>query len=306
MLAALKFKGQTLYEGFFRHLLAKLFHSIPGKNLLLKQVRAHWRLPEWACRWLRFSGSFETTVENKQLLLSSEGEHIENVIFWRGLLGGWEKISLGVWMKLTSDADYILDIGANTGIYALVAKSINPKAKVYGFEPLARIYQKFQNNCRLNSFDIQCYQAAVSNQDGTATIYNPTGHVYSATLDKKHNFPALKVLETTVKTIRLQSFFEQEHIKKNCLIKLDIEGHEPEALEGMGELLSQLRPNLLVEITSEDCASRVEKFLAGLDYLYFDIDEINPPKALAKLRKSSKWNILACQKPAAIKLGIVN
>ena len=49
------------------------------------------------------------------------GLELENELFWAGLEGGWEKTSMSLWIKLVKASVVVLDIGANTGLNALVA-----------------------------------------------------------------------------------------------------------------------------------------------------------------------------------------
>jgi ribosomal protein L11 methylase PrmA len=99
-----------------------------------------------------------------------------------GIKDGWEKVSTGLWIKLCRESEVIIDIGANTGVYSLIAKTVNPGAKVFAFEPVERVFEKLQGNCRLNNYDIGCFKKAVSNYSGKAKIYDTAGeHIYSVT-----------------------------------------------------------------------------------------------------------------------------
>lgn len=297
---------EKIYRGKLRQLLGTAYHLIPGKDPLLKVIRNHWQLPESAYRWIRYRGVFTVDVNGDSFQLRSDGEHTESSIFWGNLDGALEGVSFRLWSEIVKDANTIFDVGANTGIYSLIAKSVNPAARVFGFEPIERICRKFESNKNLNDFDIECLQLAVSDKDGTAVIFDPGGHVYSVTLNENHNPPGVQFKETVVKTARLDSFMKERHLGKVDLIKLDIEGHEPEALLGMGSFLSESRPALLVEITTDEKAKQIEKVLSGLDYLYFDIDEKNEPKHAKHLRKSSKWNWLICSEKVAKRLKLLS
>ena len=83
-----------------------------------------------------------------------------------------EKISL--WMQLAKNSNVIFDIGANTGLYGLVAKSINSSSKIYSFEPLPGVYRFLDKNIQENSFDINSYELGLSNYDGKAKVYSPS------------------------------------------------------------------------------------------------------------------------------------
>ena len=45
--------------------------------------------------------------------------------------------------------DVIFDIGANTGIYSMVTKAINPSSKIHAFEPSKQTYFKLKLNSRI-------------------------------------------------------------------------------------------------------------------------------------------------------------
>ena len=77
-----------------------------------------------------------------------------------------------------------MDIGANTGVYSLVTKTLNPNAKVIAFEPIQRTFEKLVYNNFINNYDIICEQTALSDKDGQGYIYDPdTVHNNLATLN---------------------------------------------------------------------------------------------------------------------------
>src|SRR5262249_42109813 len=88
------------------------------------------------------------------------------------------------------------------------------------------------------------------------------------------------------------------------LIKVDVEGHEPEVLEGMGPFLAESKPTLLIEVLSDSAGEKLEALLGPLEYLYFDLDEIGPPRKRPHIRKSSHWNYLVAQPAVAETLAL--
>jgi len=57
----------------------------------------------------------------------------------------------------------IMDIGANTGLYAIIAAIENPTAKVYAFEPHPIIFKYLKENIKTNSLDnIAAEQSALT------------------------------------------------------------------------------------------------------------------------------------------------
>lgn len=285
--------------------LKKLYNLLPFKKYLFLLIRP-FHLSESIYKHLHFKGVIKVKINNRHFLMNHFGYQVENDIFWAGLTGNWEKISLDLWIKLCENSNVILDIGANTGIYSLVAKTVNPAASVFGFDPVKRVFDKYVDNCRLNNFDIKCFETALSDYDGEATIYDTDSeHTYSVTVNKNTTSSETKTIETKIKTKKLSTFILENNIQKIDLIKMDVETHEAEVLNGMGEYISKFKPTFLIEILNDTVGANVESYFKNLDYLYFNIDEINPPKKVEKIGKSSHFNYLICNKEIAKKLNLI-
>eukprot|EP01041_Mallomonas_annulata_P041185 gene41185-65209_t len=138
-----------------------------------------------------------------------------------------------LWIKLSLNSDVILDIGANTGIFSLVSKAVNPEAKVFGLEPIHRIHEKYKKNAELNNFKIVCEELALSNEDKMGVIYDiPDEMAYSCSLNENVLNPNLNPFATEVEIKTLDTYIEQNNIQKIDLIKIDVETFEPQVLEG--------------------------------------------------------------------------
>ena len=81
------------------------------------------------------------------------GTQLENDLFWSGYGNGYEVTSLHLWAYLAKTVETIFDIGANTGVYALAAKTANVKARVFAFEPVVSISDRLKSNIELNVLD---------------------------------------------------------------------------------------------------------------------------------------------------------
>jgi hypothetical protein len=103
---------------------------------------------------------------------------------------------------------------------------------------------------------------------------------------------------------RLDALIERHAIDRLDLVKVDVEGHEPQVLDGMGTYLRRWRPTLLIEVLTDAAGAALENRLEGLGYLYFDIDEVGPPRQTSHIRKSAHWNYLICQPMIAELLGL--
>lgn len=187
---------------FIKKIFKGFYNFIPFKQQIFSILKIFWTPPESIFKHLHFKGKFKVKInQSKSFMLNHFGLQCENEIFWMGWKHNWEKESIKVWGKLCKDSQIILDIGANTGIYSLVAKTINPNSKVYAFEPELFFYDMLQKNNSLNNFDIQSYPKAISNYDGDIIIEAFSGQSKSF----------------TVESITLDTFIKQNEIKKNRL-----------------------------------------------------------------------------------------
>jgi FkbM family methyltransferase len=288
-----------------KHLLKSLYINLPWKQEVFSIIKKVYKPPRSLYQHLYFNGIFQVKVGKEHFYLKHYGYQIENSIFWEGI-ESWEKISTSLWIQLCKKADIILDIGANTGIYSLVACSVNTQARVYAFEPVSRVFDKLVENVQLNKFNVVSYEAAVSNFDGRAVIYDqPTEHILSVTVNKNTQDPSIPVIEKEIRTVTLASFIEENKIPKIDLMKIDVETHEPEVLEGMKAYLGEHMPTLLIEILEDEIGRKVEAILKGLGYLYFDIDEVNRPRQVNRLVRSSYYNYLICDHETAHYLNLL-
>ncbi len=287
-------------------LLKKIYNLLPFKKELFSLLKFVWTPSETIYRHLHFKDVFTVKIDSaKKFKMKHYGFQLENAIFWSGLTEGWEKESIKLWIALCKDADVIVDIGANTGVYSLVAKTIQPSASVYAFEPVKRVYQKLRENITLNSLDIKTYERAISNANGTATIYDTdSAHTYSVTVNKNMYSNDTKVIESIIQTSTLDTFIKENKLSKIDLIKIDVETHEAEVLEGFSEYLNVFKPTMLIEILTDEIGHKIETQVKDLNYLYFNIDELGSVRQVGSLSKSDYYNYLFCTAEVAKKLNL--
>lgn len=278
-----------------------IYNTIPFKRPLFEKIKRNFNLPRSIYHYLRFTGEFEVKVDQiSSFTIMNHAMQLENDVFWKGLQGGWEHTSMEIWKTLSKEANVIFDIGANTGIYALVSKSVNPKAEVHAFEPIERVFEKLTLNQRLNNFDTICNIEALSNYNGEATIYDKnTDHMYSVTVNEDRSDNPKSSLPTIIKTKRLDTYIEEKNLDKIDLMKIDVEAHEPQVLEGMGKYLKEFMPTILIEILEDDIGAKVELAIKGVPYLFFEIDENTGMKPAKSLKQANSWNYLLCSEQTA-------
>jgi len=149
---------------------------------------------------------------------------------------------------LCAQANCILDVGGYTGMMSIVAAMVNENAKIHYFGPMERIVERAQINFRINGIQskIQVHPVAVSNKAGALKInlYRPDNFLGTgSSLSEK---PGKEVItEKLISTVSLDPIFFNEKID---IVKLDVEGHEIEALHGMRNIIQRDRPKVIVEV----------------------------------------------------------
>jgi FkbM family methyltransferase len=256
--------------------LKKIYSLLPFKKEFFMLLKMIYTPKESVYKHLHFKGIINIPVDDKHSFkIRHYGFQIENSIFWEGLKDGWEKVSIGLWIDLCRKSEVIIDIGANTGVYSLIAKALNADSKVYAFEPVKRVFEKLEANNNLNDYTIKCYQQAISNSNGKAIIYDlpNSDHIYSVTVNKNIHDPSMETISTEIDTITLDTFIDKERLSKIDLIKIDVETHEAEVLEGFKKHLKEFLPTILIEILNDEVGANVQKIVQDMNYLYFNIDE---------------------------------
>ena len=295
--------------------LKQIFQALPFKKQVFQLIRTVYTPPQSVYKHLFFDGKFEVKIDKDHSFYMNQynthGYSIEDDMFWLGLShNNREKQSLDLWQKLSSQSAVIFDIGANTGLFSLISKCVNPQSQVYGFEPIDRTFQKFANNCRVNGYDVHCEPIALSDNTGVSYIYDlPVENLYSATLNQSfsdNHHEGMGQIKISIATKTLADYIEENGIKQIDLMKIDVEMHEPEVLEGMKGYLKQFQPTILIEILGDEIGAKVQKLFSGIDYLYFNLDEKTKPKLVPAITKSESYNYLVCKKEIAVGLGLLS
>jgi FkbM family methyltransferase len=126
-----------------------------------------------------------------------------------------------------------VDVGANNGAFALqMARKVGEKGLVHAFEPDQQVFARLQHNCRLNGFEdrLHCHNIAVSNHTGPISFYQSArDHSGWGSLVR---FGDIAVKTQEVEGVKLDDFLARERIRRVDVLKIDVEAHEPELLEG--------------------------------------------------------------------------
>lgn len=286
-----------------RKMARGILQVLPMKERLFKSLRDTASVPERVYRHLYFQGPMTVRIDDAtEFQLIHWGNQIENDIFWAGLGNNWEGTTLRLWLLLARQAGLILDIGANTGVFALCAKAINPRADVIALEPVARVYDRLVRNIALNGFDIDAVCAGASDVTGVATLFDvDSGHVYSASLEQKMLAGRQDVVEAKVPIVRVDELLAERCWRGTMLAKVDTERHESKVIEGFGSLIHSHRPVFVVEILDREIGNRIERHFKDKAYTYFEVIERVAVRRTSSLGAGER-NYLICPNEVAHQL----
>lgn len=128
-----------------------------------------------------------------------------------------------------------VDIGANLGYFTLMAsRLVGPSGKVIAFEPATMTYNYCKKNIELNKLhNVELYKNGLWSEKKTLTISD----------SHQLGFNHISNKGESIECIPLDSLYLTPD-----LIKMDIEGAEPYALQGMVETLKRCHPAIVMEV----------------------------------------------------------
>lgn len=141
---------------------------------------------------------------------------------------------------IKSDIKIAFDIGANKGIYSSALLKNFPNIKLFLFEPSSHNFNYLKTFFSRNE-NVNIYKNAVGNIQGKQALYSNFEGSGLASLTKRElTYLNIKFdHEETVQTIKLDSFLKNmTHVD---FIKIDVEGHELEVLNGIGEHIKKVK-----------------------------------------------------------------
>ena len=130
------------------------------------------------------------------------------------------------------------------------------------FEPGMRTYHRLTDNIKYNNFIAE--RMALSNTNGAGELYLPASHGCSS-LIKHPEFDGLKT--ESVPLMRLDDYINVNSIDNVGFIKIDVEGHEFEVIEGGIETINKFRPLILCESENRHIVHTGRTTQMFLDYM---------------------------------------
>jgi len=196
-----------------------------------------------------------------------------------GSLEAYGEFSIGEWElfdQLVKPGMTVVEIGANIGAHSVpLARKCFP-GPLFLFEPQQRIFQILCANLALNGIrNAIAYPEAAS--DGAGFVVVPPLD-YGA----QNNFGGVSVRADAegVKGLRVRATpLDSLGLAACHVIKIDVEGFEPQVLRGAERTIRERRPVLYVENDRQANQQEVLSLIAGMGYtMYWHLPPLFNPK----------------------------
>ena len=154
-----------------------------------------------------------------------------------------------------------IDVGANWGQYTSILQKHSKKCIV--FEPIPELANFLK---KVFGSKVLVEQVALSSKSGEGVLKIPENILGFSTIENANTLKGFKkIIETKVSLKKLDEY----DFGDVGFIKIDVEGHEEDVLQGSEILLRKYHPNLLVECEErhkKNTVEKISKFLKELGY----------------------------------------
>ncbi|MDB5411300.1 MAG: FkbM family methyltransferase [Rhodospirillales bacterium] len=208
--------------------------------------------------------------------------------------GNWEAEETRAFAAAIAPGDFVIDVGANFGHYALVAAGVVGAAGlVVAFEPHPAVFPLLADNVALQDHaNIVAEKAGLAEQPGTLDITtdldNPGGHSFVDGNVRTRGAGVAVALRGLDEYLTEKGFAD----RRLALLKIDVQGFEMRVLRGAAATIARHRPIVFCEVTPDalrvagDSHQALLEFFASRNYAARPIGHhYGPPKPFAEVAR---------------------
>lgn len=177
-------------------------------------------------------------------------------------------------LDLENETGWFFDVGANVGLYTWETSYISPGRPILAFEPDPENFELLRMTLRTAGLKkIDLCSNALSNRIANVnfhqdTITSATGSISGTEIPWVERYLGSPSKVISVNTTTMDTIIAH---KSPSLIKIDVEGHEFQVLEGATGMFSQIKPILILE-SFPPRQKKVVEFLLDYGYSIMDAD----------------------------------
>jgi len=173
-------------------------------------------------------------------IVLTSGDPAHRQIFFYGT---YEEHVTAVFRSRVKPNDTVVDVGANAGYFALLSRDLG--ADVHAFEPNPAMASLIRRSLELRGGGVKVVEQACSGREGIFPLYlAESTNMATGSL----NAEASGARSIDVSATTLDAYVRRTGIAPT-LVKVDIERHEADFVQGAVDTLASIRPDLVVEMT---------------------------------------------------------
>jgi FkbM family methyltransferase len=177
--------------------------------------------------------------------------------------GSFEPNEFAFLDKVLRPGMVFVDVGANDGYYTLfAARRVGPSGRVVAAEPSSRERAHLQRNLGRNGLDnVSVIPAAIGATSGLADLHLAHGvHAGHNTLGGFAHDDVVRASLERVPIEPLDAVIARLGLARVDFVKIDVEGAEARVIAGATNVLTSMRPMMLIEVN--DKALRAQNYCA--------------------------------------------
>lgn len=185
----------------------------------------------------------------------------DTIDFWACLESYEPDLTYFLITVLKENKGSFIDVGGHIGRFTVLMAKNN--WNVLTFEPVKSNYEMILNNLRYNNCldNANVYNCGLGESIHKQNIYYNSSELGESSVvltdDKKE--------KSEIEIVDFDSFIKVQNFKEICVVKIDIEGNEENAINGMKNFINTQKPLLVLELW-EDNSKNVREFLHALGY----------------------------------------
>lgn len=266
-----------------------LNHSLNRKHKINTILRILW----WKVNQLFFHLPTIVTIDKRGMkcICNPKRSYASLIVYMR--IPEYNEMTF--FKKILTEKSIFIDVGANIGIYSLLAAAVIKKGKIYSFEPVTSVLDDLYQNISLNGLGdmIEVVEKVVSDKTGYSEFIAEDISEYShITSNKTANSLSLP-------SVRLDDFCRNKKISFVDIIKIDVEGAEFQVLKGLEDYLKRGKVGtLIIELNRTNQffgkrSSGIIEYLRKLNYNVFKFNKNNSLVRIDKIDNNKTINVIA-------------
>lgn len=178
---------------------------------------------------------------------------VQDILYKMGLIVKLVRPENNLWLQ-SRNIKNVLDIGANTGQFAIRINEILPNVNIISFEPIKKCYEELLINTqdlKMKAFNCALGEAEEA-QEINISAHSPSSSLLPMADLHKEVFAGTDFVEKEKISIkRLDTIFPDLKIEGKFMVKIDVQGFEDRVIKGGLETLKKA-DLILIETSFEE------------------------------------------------------